>query len=117
MVEKPELFFHEAARVLKLGGRLSISTLNPSIRTPKVFNRYLSDLSRDMRQAAIDGLITSEVAEGMIESNKDIVKRVEYPLTLAQLVRLAEEAGFRILSSEYGYSGIMTFVAFEKIKN
>ena len=116
MLENPEQFVAESARVLKKGGRLSISSFKPSMADPQQREAFVRSLENDMQNAFEEGRISESVRDTMINANKTITERKTHTyLDPSQVVAMAERHGLRLISAKDVYEGTFFFMAFEKI--
>ncbi len=114
MLSDPSPFLREAARILKPGGRLSISTARPSLIQPEGNSKFMASLSNDMDLALAFGHIDPSTWQVMISANRDLSKVVQYPLDFDKLASLGKSVGLVPIFQKPLYSNQFAFIVFEK---
>ena len=106
-------FFAEARRVLRLGGRLSVSSMRTVPRP--TMDSFLHSLKSDVAKMEAEGLVPAGSSNIFFNTNVNLTRNSPTTFTNEEIVAIARSYGFRpILENGLAYQGTAFFVSFEK---
>jgi SAM-dependent methyltransferase/ribosomal protein S18 acetylase RimI-like enzyme len=129
MLPDPGAFFEVYARLLRPGGRLSLSTIVPAAEnldesaSNAHAQQFLRELTADMhlelqsgRPFGLDAASGERVAQMMIQANESFSTTAKHAWTSEHLSVLAGASGLRLVEGSHrvGYGQTMGFWVFEK---
>jgi SAM-dependent methyltransferase/GNAT superfamily N-acetyltransferase len=123
MLPEPGAFFDACARILRSGGRLSLSTVLPGSCAGSAPNQtFLEGLAADMNTAlgherpfGLSRRQAGRIARMMVEANESFASEMNHTWSSRRLVALARRSGLKWVAGSHavGYGGTMGFWIFE----
>ncbi|MEO0335731.1 MAG: methyltransferase domain-containing protein [Pseudomonadota bacterium] len=111
--EEIRQLFAEIARVLKPGGRFSVSSMRNAPR--EKHEEFLEYAKQSVRQMEVEGTVPLGAAQILYGSNQNIIQQEPTMLSFEEVEAMAIEFGLqRISDYETIYQGAGFFLAFEK---
>jgi len=107
--------FKESARVLKVGGKLSVASMKRVPRTK--MNAFLKYLKTEIEKMEADGDVPPNAADIFFSTNVRLTTNSPTTFTVEEIVKIAEQYGFRaIIKFDFKYRGTAFFASFIKVR-
>ncbi len=111
--EQVKTVFEEARRVLKNGGRFTVSSMR-TIPAEQMQN-FLAYMRSEVNEMESQSLVPKGSAEIFFDTNRVLAQQAPNTYSINEIEKLGRDFGFKVLHSQAAFGDAGFFVAFEKL--